>query len=119
MKNSLQNKPFAQGDVWFRRCEKIPADATLVPRAADGTVVVAHSETQHHHSFPEGSAVELYATRDPHVCYLRVETPSLLEHHRAWDTHEAWLFAPGTYQTVRQRELRYTPEGWQAKMVQD
>jgi hypothetical protein len=37
----------AQGDVLFRRVAKIPDNATLQQR--HGAIVVAHSETGHHH----------------------------------------------------------------------
>ena len=104
---TFQNRA-AQGDVFFRRCDAIPATAVAADK--DGPVVVAHSETGHHHSFPKDSGATLYTTGDPMLCYLSVETPSMLEHHRPVDQHEAILFAPGCYEVRRQRE--YTPEGW-------
>lgn len=98
----------AQGDVLFRRVEKVPAGAKSMPR--NGAVVVAHSETGHHHAFPTGSSVELFTTTDPLVCYLRCEQSSVLEHLRPFDTHESISFSPGCYEVRRQRE--WTPEGW-------
>ena len=109
----------AQGDVMFRRVESIPLDATAQPRDKAGTVTVAHSETGHHHSFDASCPLQLYTTPDPFVCFLRVEQPSLLEHHRQHDQHEALLFAPGCYEIRRQRERAYTPKGWAERMVQD
>ena len=103
----------AQGDVLFRRVDKIPADAT--PRKDDGDTVVAHSETGHHHSFAKECGVTYYTTSNPFIAYLSCETPSILEHHRPHDTHASILFAPGCYEIRRQRE--HTPEGW--RMVQD
>jgi hypothetical protein len=103
-------KQAAQGDVLFRRVDTVPADAKSVDREKDGSLVCAHSETGHHHSFPKDSGATLYTTGDPMVCYLSVEAPSLLEHQRPHDTHEAILFAPGCYEMRRQRE--HTPEGW-------
>jgi hypothetical protein len=102
----------AQGDVYFRRVQKLPKD--LVKKAS---LVVAHSETGHHHAFPKGSNVELFATKDPLVCYLRVagtETAKL-EHLRPFDTHETIEFTAGTYEVRRQRE--HTPDGW--RQIQD
>lgn len=113
----------AQGDVLFTRLgqlgapKEIPADA--VAQSADGPVIVAHSETQHHHAFPKDSGVTLYTTGDPLRCYLRIESQSdidsgavaaVLEHLRPFDTHEALGFTPGCYEVSRQQE--YTPEGW-------
>lgn len=109
----------AQGDVFFRRVESIPSTATAKPREANGGTVVAHSETGHHHSFDVSCPVQLFTTPDPFICYLRVEAPSMLEHHRTHDTHEAILFAPGCYEIRRQRERAYTPKGWSERMVAD
>ena len=100
----------AQGDVFFRRVESIPSDAT-----ATEDKVVAHSETGHHHMFGEADKVERFTAKDPFVCYLRVEQPAMLEHHREFDTHAPILFAPGCYEVRRQREP--APEGW--RMVAD
>lgn len=108
-----------QGDVYFDIVDSIPSDATLVEQKNGAPVVVAHSETGHDHSFPSGSAVELFATKDPFVCYLRCEAPSTLEHHRDHHTHESILFPAGFVRVTRQREMAHTPEGWRERMVQD
>mgnify|MGYP001594291210 CR=1 FL=1 len=109
-------KTCCQGDVMFVRVESIPKDAVLHPRETDGSVIVAHSETQHHHAFSKDSGVTLYTTPDPMTCYLRCEEPSaLLEHLRPHDTHESISFARGNYMVRRQRE--WTPEGW--AMIRD
>jgi hypothetical protein len=92
----------AQGDVYFRKVSEIPADA--VESEFDGPVVVAHSETGHHHAFAEHSDVTYYATRNPLVSYVRVGAESILEHHRTFDTHVAFVFEPGTYELRRPRE---------------
>lgn len=104
---TFKNMAF-QGDLCLRRIETIPMAAQRVD-LVDGRHVVAHSETGHHHTIP--SDVELW--RDPGddmVCFLRCESPALLEHHRGYDQHEAIQIGPGTYELRRQRE--YTPEGW-------
>ena len=63
----------AQGDVLFRIIDKLPADVIETKRDK-GPLVVAHSETGHHHSI-ETQGVRLYekATRDPLICYLAIE----------------------------------------------
>lgn len=110
-------KQAAQGDVTFRRVVGLPPDATPAPADFSGRVVVAHSETQHHHAFPSGAAVEMFATKNPLICYLRISGNEAvaLEHLRPFDTHESIAFSPGCYEVRRQRE--WTPEGW--RMVQD
>lgn len=107
-------KVCAQGDVLFSVVDdaEIPADAKPLKREPDDRLVVAHSETGHHHAFPGGSHVELLATNDPRVCYLRCEQTSTLLHERAWDTHAPTEFGGGlTYKVHRQ--IEETPEGWQ------
>ena len=104
---------FAQGDVAFVVCDpsEIPADAKLVAAEPDGTLVVAHSETGHHHAFPDGSVVVMYTTANPQICYLRCETTADLLHHRSWDTHAPLEFGGGrVYRVHRQAEQR--PDGW-------
>lgn len=104
----------AQGDVMFRRAEKLPDGLTPIA-PIDGRVIVTHSETGHHHVMVldrdnEGASVEMYATDNPLVSWLKVNRPTSLEHCRPHDTHEPILFAPGVYEVRRQRE--YTPEGF-------
>lgn len=105
----------AQGDVLFRRVAAIPTDAVVVP-AAGRKLIIAHSETGHHHVMEldrkRGKpAVEMFSAKDnPLLAWLKVNRQTALEHHRPFDTHEPILFAPGVYEVRRQRE--YSPEGW-------
>lgn len=100
----------AQGELYFSRVDEIPADAKPQDHA-----IVGHSETGHHHMFAKDSGVTLYETSNPLIAYLRVESASMLEHHKSFDTHSSIQFSPGTYQIRRGREM--SPEGWRA--VQD
>jgi 23S rRNA maturation-related 3'-5' exoribonuclease YhaM len=109
----------AQGDVLFRRVSEVPTSAKPVAKDKTGATVVAHSETGHHHSFDASCPVQFYTTENPFICYLRVEQPSMLEHHRPNHTHEPIMFAPGCYEIRRQRERARTPEGWRERMVAD
>lgn len=103
----------AQGDVFFRRVDKIPP--SYVAQARSGPLVVAHSETGHHHAIDDVQVAHFAAPTDPLVCYLQLaETGGVdVVHHRAWDTHETvrLLGDAGTiYEVRRQRE--WVPEGW-------
>lgn len=105
-------KPFnrfcAQGDIYIRRIEKLPANAVEV-EPENGRVIVTHSETGHHHVM-DAERVKMYTLPDSIMdCLLVVEEPTPLEHLRPHDTHEPILFAPGIYHVRRQRE--YTPAG--------
>jgi hypothetical protein len=99
----------AQGDVLFRRIDKLPIGVVEQPRS--GPLVVAHSETGHHHSIHE-SEVKLFerAERDPMVCYLSVGSDcAAVVHHRPHDTHRTIGLTQGIWEVRRQRE--WTPEG--------
>jgi len=104
----------AQGDVFFRRVKSIPKTATA--KEFSGPIIIAHSETGHHHSFAKHEGVTYYETRDPMVAYLRLESASLLEHHRSFDTHGAVHFEAGCYELRRPREYVSRDE---ARMVVD
>lgn len=114
--NLKTNKPVAQGDVLFRRIRAVPK--TAIQSETDGVIVVAHSETGHHHSIDATDGVRLFMEpSDPLVCYLRLEGVEHADvvHHRAWDTHDtvrlvAKATGVTTFEVRRQRE--YTPQGW-------
>ena len=105
----------AQGDVLFRRVNGIPAEAREQPRT--GPLVVAHSETGHHHVV-ESPGAKLFATLDPLVCYLKLETPFAdVVHERPFHTHETLRLMGeerGTsyFEVRRQRESTPREEGW-------
>ena len=115
MSTKTFDKVCAQGDVLFRRIDAIPGGTVAVP-ATGGEIIVAHSETGHHHVMvldrKRGKpAVEMFsATDNPLIAWLKVNRPTALEHRRPFDTHEPILFAPGLYEVRRQRE--HSPEGW-------
>lgn len=99
----------AQGDVLFRRIDAIPEEAKVEPRK--GPIVVAHSETGHHHAIDEVQVQLLRLERDPMVCFLRIDAAHAdIVHHRPHDTHETLQLGQGNWEVRRQRE--YTPEGW-------
>lgn len=104
----------AQGDVLIRRINTIPVGATPIS-PVDGSVIVTHSETGHHHTMTldraDDPAVELFQSTDnPLLAWLKVNRPTALVHNRPHDTHEPIMFEPGTYEVRRQRE--HSPEGW-------
>jgi hypothetical protein len=99
-----------QGDVCFRRIAALPDDA--VEQKADGRVVVAPSETGHHHAITSGE-VKLFerAQRNPMICFLSIDGDYAdVVHHRPHDTHETVRLLGGLWEVRRQRE--HTPEGW-------
>lgn len=107
-------KQAAQGDVLFTRVDAMPGGLTEAKREG-GLLVVAHSETGHHHGFASKDARLFEVPNDPFTCYLQLSDSCELQHFRPHDTHESILFGAGVYLVRRQRE--YTPEGY--RMVCD
>lgn len=99
----------AQGDVFFRRIEKLPDGLKLAP-VIGGRHKVAHSETGHDHVIDSRNAQLLIDETNAMIAYLKVDKETTLEHLRPFDTHEPILFTPGIYEVRRQREN--TPEGF-------
>jgi hypothetical protein len=99
----------AQGDVMFIRIEKLPDG--LEEKEAGARLIVAHSESGHHH-VARAERIRLYGADDPMVCYLVNETGRYMDivHERPHDTHETLRLDGPIWKIVRQREA--TPEGW-------
>ena len=99
----------AQGDVYFRRANEVPADFVPV-EPENGKLIVTHSETGHHHVMDPSYAKMYCNPKSKFDTVLVIDRPTPLTHERTYDTHEPILFDVGTYHVTRQRE--YTPEGF-------
>ena len=106
----------AQGDLIVRRVRVLPKD--VVDQKVQGDIIVAHSETGHHHvaQVSSGGAVALMARPNDQLrSYLRVDSGSYVDfvHQRPFDTHETlrMLCNPGDVLEIR-RQREWTPEGW-------
>jgi hypothetical protein len=107
----------AQGDVLFRRIGALPTGVIEQPRR--GRLVVAHSETGHHHAIDDlGARLFERQQPDPLICYLSVDGDFAdIVHHRAHDTHQTLRLMCGVWEVRRQREwAREQPSG---EMVED
>ncbi len=99
----------AQGDVMFRRVASIPEGAEAQKRV--GPIVVAHSETGHHHTIPDECVTHYARTDSPLVSWLKIDGDHAdVVHQRTFDTHETLRLGGGAWEVRRQRE--HTPEGW-------
>ncbi len=104
-----------QGDVAIIPVSEIPATATAQP--SEKSVIVTHSESGHHHAIDNVKhSVVLFATDNPRVSFLRVDSEYAdVVHHRDWHTHETWRLPKGTYQINRQEEMK--PDGYWMPVV--
>jgi hypothetical protein len=109
----------AQGDVMFRRIKGLPA--TAQEQVVRGPIVVAHSETGHHHAIDATDGVRLFVEpANPNICYLMLDGVEHADvvHHRSWDTHDTVRLlrgkakTPAIFEARRQRERAYVPAGW-------
>lgn len=112
---SKDTRQVAQGDVTFTRVDALPKGVKEAKRGP-GPLVVAHSETQHHHQFTSPEVKLFEVPGDPFTCYLQLGSDAELTHLRPDHQHEAIMFGAGLVQVRRQRER--TPEGYE-RMVLD
>jgi hypothetical protein len=103
----------AQGDVLFRKVDAVPAD--YKPQRPSDQIIVAHSETGHHHTV-SGANVTLFAKAgDLMTSYLQMKCEGVVPviHHRPFDTHKPMGLRgeSGTVWEIR-RQREHTPEGW-------
>jgi hypothetical protein len=100
----------AQGDIYIRRVDTLPANA-VEAAPEGGQHIVTHSETGHHHVMV-ADRVKMYSIPDSIMDIFLVveEDGTLLEHLRPHDTHAPISFDKGVYHVRRQRE--YVPEGY-------
>lgn len=104
---------FAQGDLLGRRVAELPEGAKPAdPETHNGKPahIVAHSETGHDHFLYALGVEKFDHPSDPNICYLKLESPALLEHARAYDTHQTIRLPAGIFEIRRQTE--WTPEGF-------
>lgn len=106
----------AQGDILIMRVPSIPKTAKRRAPSKDKRIIVAHSETGHHHYLAALGVEAFDVENDPFTCYLAIAQDGCeLVHARPYDTHETISFGKGNYVVRRQRE--HAPEGF--RMVQD
>lgn len=107
-------KMAAQGDVCFRRIDKLPEGLKKIEKF-DG--IVAHSETSHHHKFDSLEGVEGYKTDSEALMYVLLNRPVTLTHHREYDTHAPFLFDAGCYEI--RRPVEYVSAREKTRLVAD
>ena len=109
----------AQGEIRAYRIDKIPTDAKPLP-FDNGSYIVGHSETGHHHVLVAKRAQMFEAKKAPEgmrVLYALLESPGELKHLRGFDTHAPQAFEPGVYMFRTDRE--YDPYAELARRVAD
>lgn len=104
----------AQGDVRLVRIadgEKIPSSFTRRDPDAKGELILAHSESGHHHVM-DGDVVEQYSdAANSFIQYIVVKANAEMRHNKTGaDAHETIGVPAGTFKVIRQREA--TPEGF-------
>lgn len=106
----------AQGDVLIRKFKGKSVPEKFLAQPREDKIIVAHSETGHHHTV-DGAGLTLFEnSENPLICYLQMNTDVCdftLDHHRSYDTHTTIQYKgnPGDIWEVR-RQRESTPEGW-------
>lgn len=104
----------SQGDVFLMRVKEIPSDATQIkPTQEDGSYIVAHSESGHHHILEATKPDFLSVFRDVSgrlFAEVREGSSALLWHNKSDKTKHNPIEVPaGSFQIKRAKE--YTPQG--------
>lgn len=113
MTKTVTTKPSFQGDVMLMRVEELPRGTELRPVAPEnGVLIVAHSETGHHHVIENSRNAQLLIDETNALLgYLVVTGDGVeLKHLRDFDTHETAKLPKGVYQMRLKRA--FGPEGW-------
>lgn len=101
----------AQGDIDIVPCDDIPTG--LEKSAAEsGLLILAHSESGHHHALAYSQDVDIY-DQDEYVSYVNNRSDNVIElrHYKSGpDRHKSIGIPPGVHKVIRGRE--YTPEGY-------
>lgn len=92
----------AQGDVYFEKIDELPEGAEKIETKGP-ELVVAHSETGHHHVMNSAKS-DMYRRDKDEDFYLVVTEEDVLNHKRDFHTHESIQFNPGVYRVTHQRE---------------
>ncbi len=95
-----------QGDMMLMKVNKLPRGVT-----PEATVILAHSETGHHHVLDAAPGTFEVFRADPTTMYVSLTEPGKIIHKRDFDTHEPIELDKGIWKVRRQRE--WAPEGWQ------
>lgn len=107
----MSRKAIPQGDVYLIPIKAIPAAAKPVA-AENGSYIVTHSETGHHHVVMERPDIQQFSGMDIFRGFLNVgDKPAELVHLREHHTHATQVIAPGAW--LIQRQAAYTPQGWE------
>jgi hypothetical protein len=62
----------AQGDVCFLRVDRVPEGFREVPRKTAEPLIVAHSETGHHHVVTQQNVRMYESPNDPFTAYMEI-----------------------------------------------
>ena len=93
----------AQGELRFTKLSARPKVKGKFVEPVNGTLIVGHSETGHHHVIAAECAT--LERIDGFTALLNVIKPCALQHFREHDTHEAISFEPGLYEVRTGREF--------------
>lgn len=125
MQKVNQELPFRQGEAAFypvnwlktKGLDKHPSfslDKPMKVSPDKGKLIIAHSETGHHHciDIKKSKNVQLLIdSTNELIGLLKIKgVPADLEHLRSNDTHETFRISEGDY--IVKYHAQETPEGW-------
>lgn len=96
---TLQNKMLRHGELLFVPLAELPTNLEQVYQGKQ--YIVGHSETGHHHfavgTLPDAITVYKPVGADSQDLYLRISSPSKVEHKKTHDRHKDIDLPEGVY----------------------
>lgn len=104
-----EHRSDAQGEIWFRRIDTLPADLApaTIGKTSAGDWIISQSEKGNHHVIDGGCTVLERVKDVPKgmtILYAIVENPSALRQDAGIAAHGSHDLAPGIYEMRIKRE---------------
>ncbi len=98
--------PIMHGENFLEEVAKLPREFRKDAQITKSkSVVIAHSETGHHHVIESAKDIELIVKGVEE--YLVVSTAAKIKHQKSFDKHNTLDIAPGIYRVTHKQE--YNP----------
>lgn len=93
------------GENLFIRVSALPKEAKLIEKG--NKLVVAHSESGHHHTLTVAKEAEIKVFELDGVTYLDIPLKAKLQHQKEYEKHPDIIMHPGIWKKLTQRNYSY------------
>jgi len=96
---------------------QIPAEAESKLKEVNGSYIVGHSESNHHHMVVSDKPMQVLDNDEQYDLYVRLFAPAKVEHKKSFDIHETQALEAGDYAVYHKQE--YDPFADELRRVFD